>query len=266
MITRVAALQLALGKESYRKTVDDAIGLIEHAKSKGAQIVCLPEQWLLEYTEKANSVVEELAEAAKANQMYIITGANLTPVMRRNGSRELRIRSILLSPEGQTLGEQDKVHLFRGEKNTATPGEVYRVFPTQIGSVGIIICYDNVFPETARTLVLAGADLLFVPSRIISDGLDPWLLYLQARSLENRIPVIAPNVFDPPRYVGGSVIVDLQMDVASGVVRPKIAASAKSGELAITADVNIDSARELRRERFRDRRPETYANFDFKKS
>jgi predicted amidohydrolase len=263
MIVRVAAIQLALGKASYRKAVDDAIALIQHARNEGAQIVCLPEHWLLEYGELGYNAAQELADTAKANRVYLITGANYTPVERNGGSRELRIRSILLSPEGQMIGEQDKVHLFHGEKNTATAGEAYRTFPTSLGNVGIIVCYDNVFPETARTLTLKGADLLFVPSRIIADGLDPWILYLRARSLENRIPVIAPNVFDPPRYVGGSVIVDLEMDSASGVVRPKIVASAKNGESLITADVNVDLARELRRERFGDRRPEAYSNLVF---
>lgn len=254
MMVRVAAIQLALGKGSYRKAVDDATALIQQAKSEGAQIVCLPEHWLLEYKEKAYTAALELANTAKANRVYVITGANYTPVERKDGSRELRIRSILVSPEGQTLGEQDKVHLFQGEKSTAIPGDAYQVFPTSLGNVGIVICYDNVFPETARTLTLKGADLLFVPSRIISDGLDPWILYLRARALENRLPVVAPNVFDPPRYIGGSVIVDLEMNSDSRVVRPKIVASAKSGESLITADVDVELARELRMERFGDSR------------
>jgi predicted amidohydrolase len=255
-MVRVAAIQLALGKGSYPKALDDTTALIQQAKSEGAQIVCLPEHWLLEYKEKAYTATLELANMAKANRVYLITGANYTPVERKDGSRELRIRSSLLNPEGQTIGEQDKVHLFHGEKNTASPGEVYRVFPTSLGSVGITVCYDNVFPESARSLALKGADLLFVPSRIISAGLDPWILYLRTRALENRLPVIAPNVFDLPRYAGGSVIIDLERD--NGVVRPKIVASAKTGESIITANVNVDLARELRRERLRDRRPEAY--------
>lgn len=260
MTVRVAAIQLALGKGSYRKAIEDAIALIQRAKHEGAQIVCLPEHWLQEYGNQGYNAAKDLASIAKKDEIYLVTGANYTSVEKNGGPRAIRIRSILLSPNGQTIGEQDKVHLFHNEKNIATPGKCYRVFPTSLGNVGITVCYDNVFPETARTLTLKGADLLFVPSRIISEGLDPWILYLQARSLENRIPVIAPNVSNPPRHMGNSVIIDLETDTASRVVKPKIVASAGSNESVITADVNIDLARELRKERFIDRRPEAYSN------
>jgi len=256
-MVRVAAIQLTLGKGSYRRAMDDAVTLIQRAKKEGAQIACLPEHWLLEYREKGYMAVEELAETAKANRMYLITGANYTPLERKDGLRELRIRSTLLGPNGQTIGEQDKVHLFKSEKNIASPGELYQTFPTSLGNVGIVVCYDNVFPEAARTLALRGTDLLFVPSRITSEGLDPWMTYLQTRSLENRLPVIAPNVFDPPRYLGASTIIDLEVNPDNGVARPKVV-SAKSGGSTVTADVNVELARELRRVRFRERRPDAY--------
>jgi predicted amidohydrolase len=114
------------------------------------------------------------------------------------------------------------------------------------------------FPEAARTLALKGADLLFVPSRIGAAALDPWILYLRTRSLENRIPLIAPNVFRPPRYIGGSLVVDLDRQRDTNVVLPKVVASAKSGEQLILANVNVELARELRKERFLDRRPTAY--------
>jgi predicted amidohydrolase len=76
--------------------------------------------------------------------------------------------------------------------------------------------------------------------------------------LENRIPVIAPNVFDPPRYLGGSVIIDLEENEGSPVVLPKIVASAGSGETVILADINIEKARKLRSKRLSERMPSTY--------
>ena len=257
MTVRVAAIQLALGKGSYNKAVENAAGLIHRAKSEGAQIVCLPEHWLLEYRELGYNAVQELTPVAQSNRVYLITGANYTQAVS-NGSKTLRIRSVLLGPDGQMLGKQDKVHLFREEKNAASPGEGYQVFPTPLGNIGISVCYDNAFPEAARTLSLNGADLLFVPSRIIANGLDPWILYLRTRSLENRIPVIAPNVFHPPRYAGGSIIIDPKLDDASGVVTPEIVASATTGETAVIADVNVDMLRTLRRERLNERQPEAY--------
>lgn len=82
--------------------------------------------------------------------------------------------------------------------------------------------------------------------------------YLRTRALENRIPVIVPNVFDPPRYSGGSVIIDLEERDAEPVVLPKVVASAGTGERVIVADVNIDRARRLRAKRLSERMPASY--------
>jgi predicted amidohydrolase len=253
MHCRVAAVQISLGKDSLQRAIEDAKNLIQKAAKSGAQIVCLPEHWLLEYWKDANGAVDKIAEAARTEHVFLITGANYT----RSGSN-VHIRSLLIDPNGNIVGSQDKIHLFRDEGTVAAPGESYETFQTPFGKVGITVCYDNVFPEAARTLALRGADLLFVPSRIISEGLDPWLLYLRTRALENRIPIIAPNVFDPPRYLGGSVIIDLKQSDGNPVVLPRVVASAGSGETVIVADVDIENARILRSKRLSERMPSTY--------
>ncbi len=254
MHCRVAAAQISLRKGSLETAIKDAKKLIHQAAESGAQIICLPEHWLLEYWKEANDATDEIAGAAKTEHVFVITGANYT----RSGSN-VRIRSALIDPDGDIVGWQDKIHLFRDEGTFAVPGDSYETFQTPFGKVGITVCYDNVFPEAARTLALRGADLLFVPSRIISEGLDPWLLYLRTRALENRIPVIAPNVFDPPRYLGGSVIIDMEESDASPVVLPKVVASAGAGENVIVADIDIERARRLRSKRLSERMPSAYA-------
>ncbi|MGA2783965.1 MAG: carbon-nitrogen hydrolase family protein [Candidatus Bathyarchaeia archaeon] len=215
--------------------------------------ICLPEHWLLEYWKKATDAPERLAETAKAEHIFIITGANYT-----HDQTSIRIRSTIIDPDGRVIGWQDKVHLFRDESKIALPGESYKLFATPFAKFGITICYDNVFPEAARTIALQGADLLFVPSRVITEGLNPWLLYLKTRALENRIPVIAPNVSDPPRYDGGTVIVDLEESENSPVVLPKIIASSGTGEEVIVANLNLEVTRKLRVNRLSERRPESY--------
>lgn len=253
MSLRVAAAQTSLRKGSPERAIEAAKDLIREAAKSGAQIICLPEHWLLEYGNKATNVENELAEAARASQIFVITGANYV----RNGLN-VRIRSTLIDPQGKIVGSQEKIHLFRDEITAAVPGEKYQVLQTSFGKVGITVCYDNVFPEAARTLALRGADVLFVPSRIVSQGLDPWLLYLRTRALENRIPVVAPNVFDPPRYPGGSAIIDLAETEGTPVVLPKIIASAGAGERVIVANINIERARELRSKRLSERVTSTY--------
>jgi predicted amidohydrolase len=254
---RVAAVQFALARQSYREAIEGAQMLVKAAAEQGAKIVCFPEHWLLQYREQGHFAVEQLCNAALNSKIFVITGANYTPNATPT-SPELRIRSIVIGPDGKRLGQQDKVHLYQSEKKVATPGSQYNVFQSVFGRFGILICNDGMFPEAARTLALKGADLIFVPSRIGHAALDPWVLYLRTRALENRMPIIAPNVFRPPRYIGGTVIVDLIPQGESKVVLPKIVASAGSGEKIIVADVDVERARELRRERLLDRQPTAY--------
>jgi len=254
---RVSAAQLALGQRDYRMAVENAEKLVKTAGEQGAKIVCFPEHWLLEYREHGQRALDQLCDAAREARTFVITGANYMPDAPPK-STELRVRSVLIGPDGNRMGQQDKVHLYQNEKKVAEPGEHYDVFQTTLGKIGILICYDAMFPEAARTLALKGADLLFVPSRIGAAALDPWILYLRTRSMENRIPIVAPNVFRPPRYIGGSVVVDLDRQRDTNVVLPKVVASAKSGEQLILANVDVELARELRKERFLDRRPTAY--------
>ncbi len=254
MHCRVAAAQISLTKGSYEERIEDAQNLIHEASKSGAQIVCLPEHWLLEYWREANDAPDRLAKTAKTEHIFVITGANY--MRNRSGNR---IRSALIDADGRLVGWQDKVHLFRDERIMADPGENYEILQTPFAKLGITICYDNVFPEASRTLALRGAELLFVPSKIISEGLDCWLLYLRTRALENRMPVIAPNVFDPPKHLGGSVIIDLEESSNSLVVLPKILASAREGEAVIVADVDLERAGRLRANRLSERKTEAYS-------
>jgi predicted amidohydrolase len=191
---RVSAAQLALGQRDYRMAVENAEKLVKTAGGVGRKDRLLPEHWLLEYREHGQRALEQLCTAAREARIFVITGANYMPDAAPR-STELRVRSVLIGPDGNRIGQQDKVHLYQSEKKVAKPGEDYNVFQTTLGKIGILICYDAMFPEAARTLALKGADLLFVPSRIGAAALDPWVLYLRTRSLENRIPLIAPNVF-----------------------------------------------------------------------
>lgn len=258
MPCRVAAAQAGPGKKPYEKTIEDAESLIRKAAEARAQIVCLPEHWLIEHRERAQEAIERLAGAAKNEQIFVITGANYLQV-----DGKVRVRSMLIDPDGRRIGWQDKVHLFVSEREIAVRGEQYNLIETVMGRIGIMVCYDNVFPEAARGLAMRGADMLFVPSRISSEGLDPWLLYLKTRALENRIPIIAPNIFAPPRFPGGSVIIDLKQNTYTNpIVLPDIVASAGSGRKVIVANINVEQARKLRAERLSERMPQAYGQGD----
>ena len=84
-----------------------------------------------------------------------------------------------------------------------------------------MVCHDVVFPESARTLVLKGAELLLNPSLIPTQGIEPWRIYVMARALENRVPIIAPNPYLSTRVPGDSVIIGLKNEKPQGIMQVK---------------------------------------------
>ena len=131
---RVAAAQIGLGKGSYSRTLVEASRLVERAAEVEAQIVCFPEHWLLEFGEQGHNAGQDLAKAARDHEIYVLTGANYVGVGSDN-SPERRIRCSLISPDGGFVGHQDKVHLFRDEKNVASPGEAYEILSTPLAKI-----------------------------------------------------------------------------------------------------------------------------------
>ena len=181
---------------------------------KKTEIVCLPEQWL-----KNNEINDfdseflEFKEIAKKYQMTIIPGAFYQKI-----KKDVTISSPVIGPNGDIIGRQEKIHPYDYEKNTVTPGKKAKIFNTSC-RFGVIICYDMVFPRVSETLVKKGAQILFSPSRIVRRGINPWETYVRARSLENRVPILAANVKNR-KYGGNSMIIDLLEN--NKVLIPKI--------------------------------------------
>jgi predicted amidohydrolase len=119
--------------------------------------------------------------------------------------------------------------------------------------VGVLVCHDVVFPETAREATLKGAELLLVPSLITAKGIEPWLIYLRARALENRVPVVAPNLYASARLPGQSRVMNLSYDKKAHVME-LIEYRAPKGKTSIVVDLDLRSLRPLREERLRELR------------
>ena len=145
--------------------------------------------------------------------MTIIPGAFFQKI-----KKEVTISSPVIGPDGDIIGRQEKIHPYDYEKNTVTPGKKAKIFNTSC-KFGVIICYDMVFPRVSETLVKKGAQILFSPSRIVRRGINPWETYVRARSLENRVPILAANVKNR-KYGGNSMIIDLLEN--NKVLIPKI--------------------------------------------
>lgn len=191
--------------------------LLRLAKNK-VDAVCLPEQWLTDnMVADFDSEFSTFKEISRKYHISIVAGAFYQKI---NG------RFAILAPvihDGQIVGVQQKIHPFGYEKQTIIAGTEAKVFDTGI-KFGVIICYDMVFADVANIMAKKGAEVLFSPSRIIYRGIVPWHIYVQARSLENRIPILAANVHNA-KFGGKSIIVDLKKDGQIMLPKTKIITS-----------------------------------------
>ncbi|HVM97922.1 MAG TPA: nitrilase-related carbon-nitrogen hydrolase, partial [Candidatus Acidoferrales bacterium] len=125
-------------------------------------------------------------------------------------------------PQGETLARYRKLHLFDvdiaghvsvRESATRRPGDDVVVVPTQLGTIGLTICYDLRFPELYRRLTLAGAEIVTIPAAFtFPTGAAHWEILVRARAIENQVYIIAPDqIGKAPSGVvdfGNSLIVD----------------------------------------------------------
>jgi len=251
---RAAAVQVRPIPKKVKETIFQGVRLAKTAAERGADIVVLPEHWLPE--EVIPTPMDPIPGLQAVSEEYgipIVGGAFFEKV---NG--KLRLSSPVIGTDGEVLGRQFKVHLFGREKKLAKAGNDYGIFKLGDYKVGVLVCYDIDFPEVSRIFTLKGADLLLCPSRIISRGIGPWQQYLTVRSLENRIPIVAPNVYAPPWFNGHSTIISLKQDPRAKIALPSLVSTSKKGTAIVTDDLDLALHARLRRARFADRRPDTY--------
>ncbi|MCV0371946.1 MAG: carbon-nitrogen hydrolase family protein [Nitrosarchaeum sp.] len=216
--------------------------LLRRIGKKGANIVCLPEQWLQDnHISDYDEEFSDFKEIAREFSMTIIPGA----FYERIGGK-LVISAPVIGPKGTIIGRQEKIHPFDYERNIIKPGKEAKIFNTAC-KFGIVICYDMVFPNVSNVLTKKGAHVLVSPSRIVKRGITPWSMYVQVRALENRIPILGANVTNS-KYGGNSIIVDL-LD-KDNVVIPKT--TRLKGESAIVKEFDLSKYTKIRKARFSD--------------
>lgn len=198
-------------------------------------------------------IVPAFSEIASETGTYIVPGADFS--LNRG---IVTIESPVLGPNGE-IGRQAKTHLFRREKRVASPGESLKTFNFAGIKVGIAICHDLVYPEVARTLVLDGAELILAPAMITDVGYGPWELYVKARALENRVPIVSPNAVRLPRYHGGSLIVGFEIEHKEAIVEVRVMGRAGHHHGLVLAKLSLDKIRKERTDRLNARRPELYS-------
>ena len=240
-MTKVGLIQ-TIQYGSNQKGIESVSKRLRELGKQETEIVCLPEQWLKNNKiEDFNSEFVEFMKIAQEYSMTVITGA-----FYEVSNQKTSIVSPIIGPNGEIIGKQEKIHPFDYERDTVKPGREAKIFNTAC-KFGVIICYDMVFPKVANIMTKKGAEVLFSPSRIVKRGIKPWQMYVQVRSLENRIPILAANV-ENQRFGGSSIIVDLTEN--NKVVTTKITKLSK--QKGITKKFKLDKYEESRKRRFSD--------------
>ncbi len=253
-------IRIAVASTPLTATLDEAVpaavAAVDEAGRLGATIVCLPETGLPGHRVQARSVPDVsraaldkalavVAEAARRARVITIVGTERpTP-----GGRE--IVSVVIGADGTTLGEQTKTQIDPSEEADYVAGTGRRVFTAAGTTFGIAICHEAFrYPEIARSLVLARAQILFVPHFVTTgDGSLPvgWCdasnpyneKAILCRALENTVYVAASNAAGPDQGSLTCIIAPDGRLVASlpygtvGVVAAEIALDEADRRLAL---------------------------------
>jgi len=193
--------------------------------------------------------ISYLTAKCREADLFIVSGFN------ERGGSHLYNSAVLVGPEG-FVGKYRKYHLFMNEKDYFQPGDKgLPVFNTGKLKVGILICFDWVFPEVWRILALKGADIICHPSNLVLPGKAQRAVPLHA--MTNRVFIVTANRVGTEgdlTFTGRSIIADPEGKV--------IVEGSETGEEIRIREINLNLAREKmitpRNHLFQDRRPELY--------
>lgn len=257
--------------------LDKAEALVREAAGQGAELILLqelfeapyfcaeqiPDHYDLAQPYEGNPLVARFAALAK--ELQVVLPISFFERTERNFYNSLTVADA----DGRTNGVYRKTHIPDGpgyqEKFYFTPGDTgFRVWDTAVGRIGVGICWDQWFPEAARSMALMGADILLYPTAIGSEPQDPtinslphWRRVMQGHAGANMCPLMASNrvgtetVGDGLSFYGGGFIAD-----ETGA----LLADMGDEEGVAVAEVDLEAIRATRRAwgLFRDRRPEMY--------
>ncbi|MGA1798441.1 N-carbamoylputrescine amidase [Sphingomonas sp. 4RDLI-65] len=270
----VAALQLGF-TPNIDRNIANVSRLVHEAAANGAQVILPPELFEGEYfcrvedeglfanaapvgEHKAVLAMQALAEALKVTIP--------TSFFEADGPHHYNSLA-MIGPDGNIQGVYRKSHIPDGpgyeEKFYFRPGNTgFKVWPHPAGKLGVGVCWDQWYPETARAMMLMGAEILFYPTAIGSEPHDTsldtarlWRRAMVGHAVSNVVPIVAANrvgVEHGQTFYGTSFIADERGDI--------LAELGRDDEGVITATIDLDIVKRHRAAFgfFRDRRPDLY--------
>ncbi len=282
---KYAAIQMKCCN-SVEENIKKAEKMVREAASNGANIILLPELFERPYfcqernydyysyatPVNDNPAVKHFKEVARELNVVL-------PISFYERDENVFFNTVaVIDTDGSVLGIYRKTHIpddhYYQEKFYFTPGDTgFKVWDTKYGKIGVGICWDQWFPETARCMTVMGAEILFYPTAIGSepilevDSMPHWRRCMQGHSACNIVPVVAANrigeeIVLPSEangnqsssliFYGSSFITNATGEITSQASRDK--------EEIIYGETDLDDNRNLRVSwgLFRDRRPEMY--------
>lgn len=282
---KVGLIQHAI-ESTQEKTIAKTVSLIENAAKQGAQLVVLQELHQDRYF-CINEDVEcfDLASnwekditfwsgIAKANNVVLVTS-----LFEKRSAGLYHNTAVVFEKDGTVAGKYRKMHIPDDpgfyEKFYFTPGDLgYNPIQTSVGKLGLLVCWDQWYPEAARLMALKGAEMLIYPTAIgwfDADSedekkrqCDAWETVQRGHAIANGLPVISVNrigkeadnhnVLDGIRFWGNSFVAGPQGEI---IVR-----ASHDKEEVLIVDVDLERGEHVRRiwPFLRDRRIETYGD------
>ena len=275
---KLAASQMACSWD-IDENITKAETLVRAAANDGAQIILLqelfetpyfcaeqsPKHFDLAATRDDSRVIQHFA--ALAGELGVVLPISF---FERAGQAFYNAL-VVADADGAIVGHYRKTHIPQNpgyeEKYYFSPGDTgFQVIETAFGKLGCAICWDQWFPETARCLVLQGAEILLYPTAIGSEPDDPtldsaahWQRTMLGHAAANMVPVVASN------RVGAETVAQNELtfygtSFIAGFTGEVLAQADRVAETHICATVNLDAAAKYRRSWgvFRDRRPQMY--------
>lgn len=282
---KVAAVQMRMVSEP-EKNIETAEKLVREAAQQGANVILIPELFERPYfcQERQYEYYAYAVEVEKdpavirfmqvARELHVVIPVSF---YEKEGTR-LFNSVAMIDADGTLMGVYRKTHIpddhYYQEKFYFTPGNTgFKVWDTEFGRIGVGICWDQWFPEAARSMALLGAEMILYPTAIGSepiletDSMPHWRRCMQGHAGCNLVPVIAANRVgleevlpceenggqkSSLRFYGSSFITD-----ETGAI---LAEANREEETVILAEIDLDRCR-FNRESwgvYRDRRPECY--------
>jgi len=283
-------IKLALIQQAFlsskKETIENTISLIKKAKHDGAELILLQELHQdiyfcinedVNHFDKANTFEQDIkfwSNVAKENQIVLVTS-----LFEKRTAGIYHNTAVVFEKNGNIAGKYRKMHIPDDpgfyEKFYFTPGDLgYEPIQTSVGKLGVLICWDQWYPEAARLMALKGAEILIYPTAIgwfdedhkeeQDRQLDAWITIQRGHAIANGLPLVAINRvgkeydstkhIDGIRFWGNSFVVGSQGEF--------LAHGSKDKQEIILCEVDMIKSEEVRRiwPFLRDRRIETYNN------